>query len=271
MQFFELASLMDTPCQEIAVTLGELFVCSTVKDFIRIRTPYLYPDGDVIDIFLQKKDNQITLTDLGETLRWLKTQTITQKKTDKQSALIQDICLTLGIEIYRGMLILRVGDRETLGSAITRISQAAIRVSDLWFTFKGRAYESITEEVAEFLHELRIPFTPNEKIKGRSGRTWYIDFHTRHVRATGFMNVLSTGSRAAANSKVNGIVASWHDLNHLKVGRERVNFISLLDDSLDIWSTENIRLLEDLSEVSYWSRREQLVELVAPAVQAEMN
>jgi hypothetical protein len=169
------------------------------------------------------------------------------------------------------MLLLRVSNQETLGSAITRISQAAIRVSDLWFTFKGRAFESIIEEVAEFLHESRIPFSQNEKIKGRSGRTWYVDFHTRHVRATAFMNVLSTGSRAAANSKVNGVVASWHDLNHLKVGRERVAFVSLFDDSLDIWSTENIRLLEDLSEVSYWSRREELVELLAPAVQAELN
>ncbi len=34
---------------------------------------------------------------------------------------------------------------------ITRVAQAAVRVSDLWFTFKTRTVESITDEVADFL------------------------------------------------------------------------------------------------------------------------
>lgn len=40
-----------SPCQAIAETLGDLFFCTEVMGYTRIRTPYLYPDGDVIDLF----------------------------------------------------------------------------------------------------------------------------------------------------------------------------------------------------------------------------
>lgn len=89
---------MLTPCQEIARTIGELFTCSTVNDYIRIRTPLLYPDGDVIDIYLKEKEEQYILTDLGETLRWLRMQTISEKRSEKQETLIQDTLLTHGVE-----------------------------------------------------------------------------------------------------------------------------------------------------------------------------
>lgn len=255
---------MLSPCTEIANTIGELYECSPINGFVRIRTPYLYPDGDVIDLYLQEKAGQITLTDLGDTLRWLRMQTVTRQKTDKQEALIRDICLTLGIEQYRGMLLLRVKQNESLASALTRLAQAVIRVSDLWFTFRTRAFESIQEEVAEFLLELKIPFTQNEKVRGRSGRTRTIDFHTRHPRQSAFIELVSTGSRAAANARVDNTFVTWADINYLKVSSDDIKFISLLDDTLDIWTLENIRFLEQISDIAYWSRPEQFAELIAP-------
>ena len=142
---------MLSPCEEIAKTIGELFTCSTVNDYIRIRTPLLYPDGDVIDIYLKEKEGQYILTDLGETLRWLRMQTISEKMSEKQETLIQDTLLTHGVERYKGMLIIKIQGNENLASAVTTLSQAAFRVSDIWFTFRTRAFESIIEEVAEFL------------------------------------------------------------------------------------------------------------------------
>lgn len=61
-------------CQHIADTAGQLFDCADVNGFVRIRTPYLYPDGDIIDLYWKEQNGQQILTDLGETLRWLETQ-----------------------------------------------------------------------------------------------------------------------------------------------------------------------------------------------------
>lgn len=69
---------MKPPCVLIQEQMGELFRCVEVGDCIRIRTPFMYPDGDYIDIFWEPNNGgeTITLSDLGETVRWLKMQTI---------------------------------------------------------------------------------------------------------------------------------------------------------------------------------------------------
>ena len=37
-------------CQNLQRRIGTLFTCSEHGDYQRIRTPYLYPDGDNIDL-----------------------------------------------------------------------------------------------------------------------------------------------------------------------------------------------------------------------------
>jgi hypothetical protein len=251
---------MLTPCQEIARTIGELFTCSTVNDYIRIRTPLLYPDGDVIDIYLKEKEGQYILTDLGETLRWLRMQTISEKRSEKQETLIQDTLLTHGVEKYKGMLIIRIQENENLASAVTTLSQAAFRVSDIWFTFRTRAFESIIEEVAEFLTEKQIPFEQNKKFAGRSGRSRKVDFCTEYRQQTSLIDVLSTASVTAGNSRADNIFTVWSDLSYLQEGNYK--FISLFDDTIDIWKLENITLLEQVSNVAYWSRKAEFQEML---------
>ena len=90
---------MGTHCEAIAEQIGGLFSCTPVREYVRIRTPFLYPDGDVIDLFLKESQGNVTLTDLGETLRWLRGQSISQRRSAKQQQLIEDVCLTHGIEL----------------------------------------------------------------------------------------------------------------------------------------------------------------------------
>ena len=74
---------MATPCERIGQTLNELFTCTQVNEHTRIRTPYLYPDGDVVDLYFVTDGRDSTLTDFGESISWLKSQTISQKKSLK--------------------------------------------------------------------------------------------------------------------------------------------------------------------------------------------
>ena len=155
-------------CEEIAGTIGDLFSCCTMGDYIRVRTPYSYPDGDVVDLFLKTNGDSITLTDLGETVRWLSMQTFAKQRSKKQDLLIQDICLTHRVEFYRNMLMTRLSPSDSLAYALTRLAQAALQVADLWFTFKTRDFNSIKEEVEEFLVDLNITYDRNYKLLGAS-------------------------------------------------------------------------------------------------------
>lgn len=250
-------------CERIEKDVGELFQCAEQDGYVRIRTPYLYPDGDVIDLFLGEKGGVATLSDLGETLRWLRMQSASQHRTKRQESLVQDVRLTTGVELFRGMLMVRLQPGGSLADAVNRLSQAAIRVADLWFTMRTRAIETVTDEVEDLLREREVPFERSPTLVGRSGRKWRVDFQTRLPRRSSLVYVLATGSRAATRGVAEHVLATWYDLSHLKVGPEALNFVSLFDDTVDVWSDEDFRLLEDLSQIARWSRSDELPEILA--------
>ncbi len=249
-------------CEVLQKQMGELFRCSQVKDRVRIRTPFMYPDGDYIDLFASTGDDVTTISDLGETVRWLRMQTVAPRRTAKQQQLIQDICVTHGVEFFRGMLELRVRTGEHFGGAVARLAQAALRVADLWFTFRARAFESISDEVSEFLEGSQIAFHRGQSLIGRSGRNYTIDFHARAPNRSSLVAVLSTGSRSATRRIVEHVVATWFDLSHLKAGAEALQFVSLFDDTLDVWAPEDFKLVEEVATVARWSAPEEFRSLL---------
>ena len=255
----------DDICNDLQKTIGELFTCTEHGEYQRIRTPYLYPDGDNIDLFCKSDGRFVTVTDLAETTGWLRSQSISPIRSRKQKELIEDACVTHGVEFYRGMLLARHHPGEELAPVITRVAQAALRVSDLWFTFRTRTAESITDEVADHLRECELPFARSEKLAGRSGRGWTVDFHVRVPDRSCLVNVLTTGNRSAARRVTERVLAAWYDLNHLAAGPEALRFVSLFNDSADVWADDDFKLLEPLSTISLWSRPDEFVDVLLEA------
>ncbi|MFH0982199.1 MAG: DUF1828 domain-containing protein [Planctomycetota bacterium] len=248
------------PCELLARTLSKLFVCSPHGEYQRIRTPYLYPDGDNIDLFTKPQGDAIVISDLGETTRWLRMQTLAPRRSAKQRALVEDVCQTHGVEFYKGMLLARCRPGDDFAAVATRVAQAALRVSDLWFTFRTRAVESVTDEVADFLTERQLAFDRGERLVGRSGRTWTVDFHVRAPARSSLVNVLTSGSRSAARSIAEHVLAEWFDLSQLTVGPESLRFVSLFDDTVDVWTPEDFKLVEEVSTVVRWSAPDQFIQ-----------
>ena len=258
---------MDTSriCQDLERNIGALFTCSEQGDYLRVRTPYLYPDGDNIDLFCKVEGHVVTVSDLAETTGWLRMQSAAMRRSPKQRRLIEDTCVTHGIEFYRGMLQARCRQDDELAQVVTRVAQAALRVSDLWFTFRTQAVQFIVDDVADFLTECAFGFDRNERLAGRSGRGWVVDFHVRTELRSSLVQVLSTGSRASAHRISEHVLAAWHDLNHLAAGPEALTFVSLFDDTADVWADEDFRLVEPLSVVSCWSRPDELASILSEA------
>ena len=254
-------------CQDLNNKLGELFICTELDDCQRIRTPYLYPDGDNIDLFCEVQSDIITVTDLAETTGWLRMQSPSPHRSPKQNRFISDACETHGVEFYRGMLQARCRPEDNLADVVTRVAQAALRVSDLWFTLRYRSgEESITGEVAEYLTDLQVEYERSKKLTGRSMRTWNVDFHVRTVARSSLVYVLSTGNRSTAYRVTDHVVAAWYDLNHHSVGQEALQFVSLFDDTADVWADEDFRRVEDLSTLAFWSRPDEFANVLSEGI-----
>lgn len=247
-------------CDTLNSQLGALYSCATVNGYQRIRTPFLYPDGDVIDVFVDEKD-PLTVSDLGETMRWLRMQSLSNKRSPKQDKMIQDICMTHGLEFYKGMLHARVLPGTNLAETVMRVAQGSLRVADIWFTMRTRSVESVNDEVSSFFDEVGVSYQRGQKTPGRSGKIWTPDFHTRTPEKSSLIYVLSTGSKAAAKGAVEHVHTAWYDLSAIQLS-EGIQLVSLFDDTLDVWTESDFMLMEELSVVARWSSRDEFAEMI---------
>ncbi len=225
----------------------------------------MYPDGGLVDVFVIERSGRYIVTDYGEALGWLGTQSVRGQLSSKQRRLVDDVCLTLGVELYRGQLTLRCENPENLGEIVHRLAQAVVRVADIWFTLRTRAGETVADEVGDWLEERQISFDRAMKQSGRSERVWTLDYQTYTDARTSLIFLLSTSSRSAARRLTEHAAAGWGDLNHLKVSRPHTAFVSLFDDTADIWRGEDFKLVEALSEVALWSRPDELEQMLKAA------
>ena len=250
-------------CTFIDKTLPPLFECApAAQEGVRVRTPLLYPDGGIVDVFVLERDEGYAVTDFGDALGWLRMQSASRRRSPKQQFLVEDVCQTLGVELDHGQLVLRSVVSEALGEAVLRLAQAVVRISDLWFTLRARIRETTADEVEKWLRERQIPFESGVRKQGRSSKSWTVDFQTKTETRTSLVFLLSTGSRTASRRISEHVLAGCVDLSHLKVREPRLAFVSLFDDTEDVWRTEDFELVEDYSKVARWSRPDEFERIL---------
>lgn len=259
-------------CALVGQSLPPLFVCAPAPhEGIRVRTPMLYPDGGVVDVFVLARGNGYTVTDFGDSLGWLWLQSITQRRSSRQEMLIQDVCQTLGIELFHDQIVLRAVTEDTVGEAVLRVAQAALRVSDLWFTLRSQTFQTTVDEVGEWLSEKRIPFQRDVPKQGRSTRDWTVNFETQTADHTSLLFLLSTGSRGAVHRITEHVVTGCVDLYHLKTSQSNLEFVSLFDDTVDVWRPEDFRLVGEHSQIARWSAPDELQAILTAGAPERLN
>lgn len=116
---------------QLTSSLSPLFRCDDFGDNrFRIRTPLLFPDGRVVDVFMCKNDGFYTVTDHGDAVGWLWTRTGDDDQSPKQRELIADACQTLRIEQDGGQLVIHNVAPGDLAAAIMRVAQAEVHVAE---------------------------------------------------------------------------------------------------------------------------------------------
>src|SRR4030043_292488 len=101
--------IFDMQCNEVIEKyingLKEGFKCIDSEKRLRIITPYIYPDNDFIEIFVEELANGfIKITDLGESYRHLHTQGFDISISPKRKFLAETIASRVNVEISGGKL-----------------------------------------------------------------------------------------------------------------------------------------------------------------------
>lgn len=241
--------------------LPPLYECREGDGYLTIVTPLEHPDGDYVELYLVEENGRLVLTDHAETLGILASYGFELKRSPKRAHLFNSILKATNVHLFQGALRIELGGEADLVSGILRLSQASVQAGDLLFMMRYGAGTAFKEEVEELLVERRIAYEANHRVFGRSRQQYSVDFYIEKKRPA-LLQTLSSGSTSYAEALISKTVRMWYDISRTD---GRFDYVSLLDDSADVWKSSHIELLSDLSKVITWGGRENLISFLHPA------
>ena len=164
--------------------------------------------------------------------------------------------------MHRGRLLRRCTGDASVADAVERVALSAVRVADICYTFRVRTRRTAGDEVDEWLRTREFGVERQVKRVGESNREWTVDYQVRSEARTSMVLLLSTGTKGAVRRIVEHALAGWVDLDHLRGAEVGLAFVSLFDDTVDVWRAEDFRLVAGVSEVARWSQPEQFEEIL---------
>jgi hypothetical protein len=235
-----------------------LYECREEDGYLTIVTPFEHADGDYIELYLVEENDRLILTDHAETLAILASYGFELKRSVKRARLLDSILKAANVHIFQGALRIEVESMADLIPAIVRLSQASVQAGDLLFTMRYGAGTAFKEEVEEFLVERQLRYQTNYRVFGRSQQQYSVDFYIERRRPV-LLQTLSSGSTNYVETLISKTVRMWYDITRVD---GRYEYVSLLDDSVDVWKPSHMELLSDLSKVVAWGERENVISLL---------
>lgn len=220
-------------------------------------TPYLYPDHDNVEVFVRDKGDVVVVSDLGETLRRLDTLGMDVLDTPSLFYTAHRIADGFRAGIREGV-ILKEGARADVGQLVFEVATVCQAVGSLVYGSKAYKPLRFQEEVRAFFTNSGFQFDQKVPVTGGSRTTYRVDFGvwvTRTKRA--LVEPLSPTKSSGSRRKVNATFRMWVDL-----GGDRDTQVSLLNDQLVHFGEEDIALLNRVSTVRRWTRRDDLRALL---------
>jgi hypothetical protein len=205
--------------ERIAHTLNLVEECDVVRNgALRMATPFLYPNGDRIDVFLEANASSLfrhlSLTDYGQTALYLRSAQVKMEATARKREIFDEILSSLSVKSINGDLYVEIEKTEPddLTDAIFRLSQACIRISEFASHQRLRSANPFRDDVEDFFEASKLPFVPDVKVLGRYKNEVKIDFEIVMPKVRSYVCVLSTMSESTAHQSAIEAFRKWYDI-----------------------------------------------------------
>jgi len=239
---------------ELLHFFSEEFECTSEDNYIIVNTPFMYSDGDHIQLFIQQYENLYVISDLGETARKMASFNFNWN-TAQIKNLYSHLLKTYDVEGDNHILQIKISTFEGMGYKIFNLLEAIQKKEQLLILRKTIKQRNFQEMVQEYL--IGEGFQPEEehKVTGASGIEYTIDLFINH-KSNILLKTLSTQSDTGDNDQISRIYSTYSDIhfNHPYFQRTII-----LDDIETNWTQNQINLIKQVSdaEIGKWSQRSQ--------------
>lgn len=231
------------------------------KGHVRLETAFLYPDGGSVDVFVV--DDPLLppsrLSDFGQTISWLADVQVRPWLSKKRQRFLEDALRLYDVQQVGGALETELASLDDLVSGVVRLGQACVRVADLTYTRRTSLQVGVTEEIEEVLADSNLDYESDIELEGQFGIPVRVDFLVRTSRRPSAILSLSSPNSSQAHYVAIEIFRKWFDLD-MPNGPER---ITVLDDRFDVYRTDDLQRLRNISDLVALSDRRALLDLLA--------
>ncbi|WP_046868573.1 DUF1829 domain-containing protein [Microvirga massiliensis] len=229
-----------------------------IKDWTEITTPYLDRHNDYIQIYARRNDKGFVLTDDGETLTDLE-QSGCSLDSPKRQAILRSILNGFGVQQH-GIELQVNATAENFALRKHNLIQAMLSVNDMFFLASPTVEALFFEDVAKWLDDQDIRYTPRVKFSGHSGFDHMFDFviPKSKVASERIIRAINNPSRNTAQN----LIMAWIDTRESRPeGSEPFAFLNDNEKVVGPNVTEALRNY-GITSVA-WSQREQFRDQLA--------
>lgn len=221
-------------------------------EYVEITTPYLDRHNDYTQIYVRKDNGGFLLTDGGETIEDLRLSGC-DLDTKKRRDLLATTLNGFGVQ-RDGESLLVKATPQNFPLRKHNLIQAILAVNDLFYLAVPVVASIFLEDVAAWLQEHDIRFTPGVKFTGKTGYDHNFDFVVPASRKAPerLLRAVSRPNREIAEA----LAFAWVDTKEVRPPTSR--FYAILNDSERVPAAGIVDALHNY-EISpvLWSQREE--------------
>jgi hypothetical protein len=221
-------------------------------DWVMITTPFVGMFNDLLELYAQKKDNKIILSDNGETINNLELVGAKVNRGERKD-IFNKILLNYGLTLKNDELILEFNEREFPQKKHNFLS-ALIELNEIYMLSREKVTSIFKDDVREFFEEQDIIYTPDFISKGNTGLEFTFDFQIAHknreivIKAFNSLNKLNLPS----------FLFAWEDIKPLRESRtsKEVKAIAFVNDINKVINIDFVEALNSKNaDYILWSEK----------------
>lgn len=229
-----------------------------INGVCEITTPFLDRHNDRLQIYVQKKNGGLILSDDGYVLSDLAISGW-QADTPHRRQMLETTLRGYGIRVEDDVLVIEATE-ENFAQKKHALLQAMLAVNDMFLTARPLVRSLFREDVEQFLEAHGVRFAPNVEFTGKSGFVQRFDFliPKSTQKPERILRAINTPTRDYATA----LMFAWSDTRDTRPPKSIL--YSVLNDTEKTVSSEILSALHhyDIKTI-LWSQRSQYAEELA--------
>lgn len=239
--------------------LRDRHVLRTIGDeYVEVTTPFVDRDNDNLQIYVRKTPGGFELTDAGETISDLRFSGC-ELDTDRRQNLLKTTVNGFAVQVVDEALQVSA-TAQNFPLRKHSLVQAMLAVNDLFHLAAPNVASLFQEDVARWLAEHDVRFTPNVRFVGRTGFDQHFDFAipASRTQPERLVNVIAVPTR----QRISSLILAWEDT---KENRSQDSMcVAILNDAEKPVRVDAVAALKNYGIMPVrWSERDAAVLALA--------